>query len=109
MLGFLTRDRGRTEKSPNGKIADTYEDLLDDGVDVMPVVKIIEVVATSTESFEDAIAKGVGAAAKSLRHVSGADVKHLNVSVKDGGIVQYRADLKIAFAIDPDEDGDDDD
>lgn len=109
MLGFLTRDRGRTEKNGNEKIAKTSEDLLDDGVDVMPVVKIIEVVATSTESFEDAIAKGVGAAAKSLRHVSGADVKHLNVAVKDGGIVQYRADLKIAFAIDPDEDDDDDD
>lgn len=109
MLGFLTRDRGSTEKNGNEKIAKTSEDLLDDGVDVMPVVKIIEVVATSTESFEDAIAKGVGAAAKSLRHVSGADVKHLNVAVKDGGIVQYRADLKIAFAIDPDEDDDDDD
>jgi flavin-binding protein dodecin len=109
MLGFLTRDRRHTEKNGNGNVANKYEDLLDDGVDVMPVMKIIEVVATSTESFEDAIAKGVGAAAKSLRHVRGADVEHLNVAVKDGGIVQYRADLKIAFAIDPDEDEDDDD
>ena len=94
MLGFMTKDR-------------KYEDLLDDGIDVMPVVKIIEVIGTSTVSFEDAVAKGVDAAAKSLRHMSGADVKHLTVAVKNGKVTQYRADLKIAFAIEPDE-GDDD-
>jgi flavin-binding protein dodecin len=36
-----------------------------------------EVIGTSTVSFEDAVMKSVGAAAKSLRHVSGVDVRHL--------------------------------
>lgn len=111
MLGFMTKERrGTDEKSGHdGKKPEKYEDLLDDGVDVMPVVKIIEVVGTSTVSFEDAVAKGVDAAAKSLRHMSGADVRHLTVAVKNGKVAQYRADLKIAFAIEPDEDDDDDD
>ncbi|HEY9325105.1 MAG TPA: dodecin family protein [Candidatus Limnocylindria bacterium] len=111
MLGFMTKERrGTDEKSGHdGKKPEKYEDLLDDGVDVMPVVKIIEVVGTSTVSFEDAVAKGVDAAAKSLRHMSGADVKHLTVAVKNGKVTQYRADLKIAFAIEPDADDDDDD
>lgn len=111
MLGFMTKERrGTDEKSGHdGKKPEKYEDLLDDGVDVMPVVKIIEVIGTSTVSFEDAVAKGVDAAAKSLRHMSGADVRHLTVAVKNGKVAQYRADLKIAFAIEPDEDDDDDD
>ena len=67
-----------------------------------------EVIGTSTVSFEDAVAKGVGAAAKRIRHMSGADVKHLTVAVKNGKVTQYRADLKIAFAIEPDEADDDD-
>jgi flavin-binding protein dodecin len=86
-----------------------YEDLLDDGIDVMPVVKIVEVIGTSTVSFEDAVAKGVGAAARTIRHMSGADVKHLTVAVRNGKVTQYRADLKIAFAIEPDEADDDGD
>ena len=110
MLGFLTKGK-RHPAQKNGHQAgkpQKYEDLLDDGVDVMPVVKIIEVVGTSTEGFEDAIAKGVGAAATRLRHVTGADVKHLTVAVTGGKVAQYRADLKIAFVIEPDEDDDDD-
>jgi hypothetical protein len=109
MLGFLTKDTPQPAErnGHDGGKPQKYEDLLDDGVDIMPVVKVIEVIGTSTEGFEDAIAKGVGAA-KSLRHVTGADVRHLTVAVKDGAVVQYRADLKIAFVIEPDEDDDDD-
>jgi flavin-binding protein dodecin len=83
------------------------EDLLDDGVDVSPVVKVIELVATSSASFEDAIAKGVATVAHSLRHISGADVKHMTVAVRNGKIAEYRVDLKIAFALDLDEQDDD--
>ena len=80
------------------------EDLLDEGIDVAPVVKVIEILGTSTESFEDAIKKAVETAAKSLRHITGADVKHMTAQVKDGKIVQYKVDLKVAFALDQDDD-----
>ncbi|HEY6203743.1 MAG TPA: dodecin family protein [Candidatus Limnocylindria bacterium] len=83
------------------------EDLLDDGVDAAPVVKVIELVATSSTSFEDAIAKGIATATHRLRNISGADVKHMTVAVRNGKITEYRVDLKIAFALDVDEeDGD---
>jgi flavin-binding protein dodecin len=107
MLGLGTKDKKHTE-SENGKKPDKYEDLLDDGVEVSPVVKVIEVVATSMTSFEDAIAKGVAAAAHRLRHISGADVKHMTVAVRNGKIAEYRVDLKIAFALDEDDEEDED-
>jgi dodecin len=105
-------DETHAQAEKNGsdqRTHEKYEDLLDDGVEVMPVVKIIEVIGTSTVGFEDAVAKGVAAAAKRLRHIGGADVTHLTAVVKDGAVVQYRADLKLAFAIEPDEEDDDDD
>jgi flavin-binding protein dodecin len=83
------------------------EDLLDDGLEVSPVVKVVELVATSSASFEDAIARGVATATRSLRHISGADVKHMTVAVRNGKIAEYRVDLKIAFALDLDEEYED--
>lgn len=106
MFGLLTKDK-KHAGGANGKQPEKYEDLLDDGVDVTPVVKVIELVATSSASFEDAIAKGVATAAHSLRHISGADVKHMTVAVRNGKIAEYRVDLKIAFALDPDAEDDD--
>lgn len=107
MLGLFTKDKKRTH-GENEKKPEKYEDLLDDGVEVSPVVKVIEVVATSVTSFDDAIAKGVATAAHSLRHISGADVKHMTVAVRNGKIAEYRVDLKIAFALDADDEEDDD-
>lgn len=109
MFGLLTSTKDkRHEDGANGKKPEKYEDLLDDGIDVAPVVKVIELVATSSTSFEDAIAKGVATAAHSLRHISGADVKHVTVAVRNGKIAEYRVDLKIAFALDDDDDEDED-
>ena len=71
-----------------------------------PVVKVIELVGTSSEGFDEAIAHAVSLAAKSLHGITGADVKHMTVVVKDGKITQYRVNVKVAFAIDEDEDDD---
>jgi len=98
MLGFLTKEK-KEEK---------YEDLLDDGSEHPPVVKVIEVLATSPASFDDAIARGVKTAAHSLRHITGADVRHMTVAVRNGSISEYRVDLKIAFALDEDDEEDED-
>jgi flavin-binding protein dodecin len=104
MLEFLTKDKKHTE----GKKGEKYEDLLDDGLEISPVVKVIEVVATSVTSFEDAIARGIATAAQSLRHISGADVKHMTVAVRNGKVAHYRVDLKIAFALDEDDEENED-
>lgn len=106
MLGFMTKEKHEEKVEKNGDVK-KYEAVLDDGIDVAPVVKVIELIATSAQGFDDAIEKGVATAAQSLRHISGADVKHMTVAVKDGKIMQYRVDLKVAFALDEDDDGDD--
>ena len=107
MLGFMTKDKHEEKAEKNGDVK-KYEAVLDDGIEVSPVVKVIELIATSAQGFDDAIAKGVATAAQSLRHVSGADVKHMTVAVRNGKITQYRVDLKVAFALEEDDDDDDD-
>ena len=67
------------------------------------VVKVIEIIGTSDQGFDEAIAVAIKTAASSLRHITGADVKHMTVSVKDGKVSQYRVDLKVAFALDADD------
>ena len=103
MLGFLARGKHDEKLENNGDVK-KYEAVLDDGIDAAPVVKVIELIATSTQGFDDAIEKGVATAAESLRHIAGADVKHMTVAVRNGKITQYRVDLKVAFALDEDDD-----
>jgi hypothetical protein len=66
---------------------------------LMPIAKIIEISAESTDSFEDAIRQGVEATAKTVRNIQGAWVKEQSVVVEGGKIAKYRADLKITFIV----------
>jgi flavin-binding protein dodecin len=65
----------------------------------MPVLKVIELVGTSPNSWEDATKNAVAKAAETLRGISGADVVGQNVLVKDGKVVEYRVDVKVAFIV----------
>ena len=71
------------------------------------VVKIIEVIGTSKIGFDDAIATAIKTASHSLRHITGADVKHMTVAAEEGRVTEYRVDLKLAFALDPEDEDDD--
>lgn len=68
----------------------------------MPVLKVIELVGTSPNSWEEATENAIEKAAETLRHITGADVVGQNVMVKDGDIVEYRVDLKVAFVVEGD-------
>jgi flavin-binding protein dodecin len=61
------------------------------------VYKVIELVGTSTESWEKATAAAVALAAKSLRDLRVAEVGSLDVTIEDGKIKSYRAKLKVSF------------
>ena len=61
------------------------------------VYKIIELVGTSTESWEKAAAAAVALASKSLRDLRVAEVIQLDMTVEDGKIATYRAKLKVSF------------
>ena len=65
----------------------------------MPVVKIIELIGISEKSWEDAVQHAVDQAAKTIRGISGVDVLSLKSEVKDNKIVNYKANVKIAFIV----------
>jgi len=61
------------------------------------VYKIIELVGTSTESWEKAAEAAVMKAAKSLRDLRIAEISQLDMQIKDGKIEAYRAKVKVSF------------
>jgi flavin-binding protein dodecin len=61
------------------------------------VYKVIELVGTSSESWEQATAAAVTQAAHSLRDLRIAEVTDLDVQIEDGRVVTYRAKVKISF------------
>jgi len=63
------------------------------------VVKIIEVIGMSDKSWEDAAKDAVESAAKTVKNITGVDVVHFTATVKDGKIVKYKANCKLAFIV----------
>ena len=63
----------------------------------MGVVKVIELIGASPESWEAAAQNAIDVASKSIRGIRGIDVIHFTAKVEDGKIVTYKANLKIAF------------
>lgn len=61
------------------------------------VYKVIELVGTSTESWEKAAAAAVKRAAKTLRDLRVAEISQLDMQLKDGKIESYRAKVKVSF------------
>jgi len=61
------------------------------------VYKFIEVVGTSSESWEKAAAVAVEAAAKSVRDIRIAEVVELDMQVDEGKVRAYRSKIKLSF------------
>jgi len=61
------------------------------------VYKVIELVGTSTESWEKAALVAVKRASKSLRDLRVAEVVLLGMHLKDGKVEAYRAKVKVSF------------
>jgi flavin-binding protein dodecin len=61
------------------------------------VYKVIELVGTSTESWEKAAAAAVGRAAESLRDLRVAEISELDIQLADGQVQAYRAKVKVSF------------
>ena len=64
---------------------------------VESVYKVIELVGTSTESWEKAAAAAVERAGQSLRDLRVAEVSSLDMQLKDGRVEAYRAKVKVSF------------
>jgi len=61
------------------------------------VYKIIELVGTSSKSWEDAAKSAVETAARSLKDLRIAEVVELDMQIDDDKVVSYRARIKVSF------------
>jgi flavin-binding protein dodecin len=61
------------------------------------VYKVIQLVGTSTESWEQAASAAVAKATESLRDLRIAEVTELDLVIEDGGVTAYRAKVNISF------------
>ena len=61
------------------------------------VYKIVELVGSSTESWEKAAAAAVARASKSLRDLRVAEVSALDMHIEKGKVMAYRAKVKLSF------------
>mgnify|MGYP002624611502 CR=1 FL=1 len=61
------------------------------------VYKVIELVGTSTKSWEDAASAAVERAAKSLEDLRIAEVVDMDMQIQDGTVQAYRTKLKVSF------------
>ncbi|MBT8179987.1 MAG: dodecin family protein [Eudoraea sp.] len=65
----------------------------------MSVLKVIEVLGNSTESFEDAVQNVISEASKTVKNIKSVYVQDMQVSVKDNKIAEYRVNTKVTFGI----------
>lgn len=61
------------------------------------VYKIIELVGSSSESWEKAAANSIAKASESLRELRIAEVSAMDMTIKDGKIETYRTKVKVSF------------
>ncbi|MFO7622619.1 MAG: dodecin family protein [Bacteroidales bacterium] len=65
----------------------------------MTVLKVIEIMASSAKSWEDATLEAVKIAAKTVKGIKSAYVKDMSVVVKNDKVTEYRVNLKISFEV----------
>ncbi len=65
----------------------------------MSVVKVIEIIAESGKSWEDAVQQAVSETAKTVHGIQNVWVQDLKAVVEKGKVVGYRANCKIAFVV----------
>ena len=61
------------------------------------VYNVIELVGTSTDSWEQAAASAIATASRSLRDLRLAEVSELDVTIENGRVSAYRAKVKVSF------------
>jgi len=65
----------------------------------MSVLKVIEVLSSSENSWEDATRKAVEKASKSLKNIRSVYVQDQSAQVKDGKVTEFRVNLKLTFEL----------
>lgn len=63
------------------------------------VVKVIELVGSSHHNWSDAVDNAVHEAARTIDHILGVEVTKFTANISDEQIIEYRADIKLAFKV----------
>lgn len=66
----------------------------------MAIVKVIEVIASSDKSFDEAVKNALSETAKTVRNIDSIYVKDMKAHVKDNQIISYGVICKISFRVD---------
>ena len=65
----------------------------------MTIARVTEISATSPDSFDDAVKRGVARATKTLKNVTSAWVKEQSVRVENDAIKHYQVNLMVTFVL----------
>jgi len=65
----------------------------------MSVAKVIELIGESNIGWEDAVKDAVEKASETVDGISGVEVLNLTAHVDDGNVVEYKANVKLAFGV----------
>ncbi len=65
----------------------------------MATLKVIEVLASSPNSWEDATNHAVAEASKTINNISSVYVQDMSATVKDGRVDEYRVNVKLTFKL----------
>ena len=65
----------------------------------MTVVKVVDLIGVSDQSWEDAVSKAVKDASKTIDNITGVEVINTTANVKDGELTEYKANVKVAFGL----------
>jgi len=65
----------------------------------MAVLKVIEVLANSEKSWEDAAKQAVTQASKSVKNIKSVYINEQSATIKDGKLDNYRVNVKITFEV----------
>lgn len=66
----------------------------------MTVVKVLELVGESPNSWDEAVQNAVAEAARTIDNITGVEVANWTANVQDGRLTEYKANVKVAFAVD---------
>jgi dodecin len=66
----------------------------------MPIVKVIEVIASSEKGIEDAIQNALNETSKTIRNIDSIYIKDIKVHVQDNKVKSYGLICKVSFRID---------
>ena len=65
----------------------------------MSVAKVIEIISTSSTSFDDAVTQGIAKASETISGIAGAWVQDQSVEIANGKVTAYKVTLKLTFVL----------